>query len=71
MVKTQSQTSKVAIKKEEEEDCKPSLGLNVRNIRSSSRIAKKKPPIINNRPLPAQQVKLEEDTDTKSLLQSC
>jgi transposase len=70
MAKTQSQTGNVAIKKEEEEDCKPSLGLNVRNTRSSSRIAKKKLPVTNNRPLPAQQVKLEEDMDTKSLLKS-
>jgi transposase len=68
MAKTRSQTGKVAIKKEEEEDCKPSLGLmNVHNTRS--KIAKRKSPIINNRGLPAQQVKVEEDTDAKSLLQ--
>jgi transposase len=71
MVKTQSQTGKVAIKKEEEKDCKPTRLLHgVTNTKSSGRIAKKKPPIINNRRLPAQQVKLEEDTDTKALLQS-
>jgi hypothetical protein len=55
MVKTQSQTGKVAIKKEEEEDCKPTRLLHgVTNTKSSGRIAKKKQPIINNRPLPAQ-----------------
>jgi hypothetical protein len=71
MAKTRSQTGKVAIKKEEEEDCKPSLGLmNIRNTRSSGRIAKRKPPIMSNRRLPAQQVKVEDDTDTKALLQS-
>jgi hypothetical protein len=42
----------------------------VNNTRSSGRIAKKRPPIANNRQLPARQVKVEEDIDTKSLLQS-
>jgi transposase len=70
MVKTRSQAGNITIKKEEEEeDCKPSLRLgSVRNTRTSTRIAKRKPPILNNRPLPAQQVKVEEDTATKSLL---
>jgi hypothetical protein len=69
MAKTRSQTGNITIKKEQ--DCKPSLGLiNVYNTRSSGRIAKRKPSIINNRGLPAQQVKVEEDIDTKSLLKS-
>jgi transposase len=68
MAKTQSQTGNITVKKEEE-DNKPALGLmNVRNTRSSGRITKSKEPITNNRRLPAQQVKLEDDTDTKSLL---
>jgi hypothetical protein len=55
----------------DEQDCKPSLRLgSVRNTRTSSRIAKKKPSIINTRTLPAQQVKVEEDTDTKSIVHS-
>jgi transposase len=71
MVKTRSQTGNVAIKKEEEEDCKPSLHLgSVRNTRSSDRIAKRKPSTINHRVFSAQHTKVEEDTDTKSLLQS-
>jgi hypothetical protein len=72
MAKTRSQTGNVAIKKEEEEeDCKPSLRLgSVSNTRTSSRIAKRKPSIINTRTLPAQQVKVEEDIDTKSIIQS-
>jgi hypothetical protein len=70
MTKTRSQTGNITIKKEEQDD-KPTLVLNgVRNTRSSDRISKRKPPIINNRTLPAQQIKVEEDTDTKSLLQS-
>jgi hypothetical protein len=68
MVKTRSQTGNITVKKEEEDD-KPTLGLeNVRNTRTSSRIAKRQPPIISNRPLYAQQVKVEEDIDTKLLL---
>jgi transposase len=71
MVKTRSQTGNITVKKEEEEDCKPSLGLmNVHNTRSSGRISKRRPPVTNNGSLPAQQVKVEEDTDTKSLLKS-
>jgi hypothetical protein len=72
MVKTRSQTENITIKKEEEEeDCKPTRLLNgVTNTRSSGRIAKRKPPVTNNRSLPAQQVKAEEDTDTKPLLKS-
>jgi response regulator of citrate/malate metabolism len=71
MAKTQSQTGNVEIKKEEQEDCKPTLVLNeINNTRRSSRIAKRTPSVTNNRRLPAQQVKVEEDTDTKSLLQS-
>jgi hypothetical protein len=53
------------------EDSQADLLLNgVNNTRPSSRIAKRKPPIINNIRLPIQQVKVEEDTDTKPLLQS-
>jgi transposase-like protein len=70
MAKTQSQTGNTAIKKEEQ-DSKTTLLLNgVNNTRRSSRIAKRTPPIINNRRLPNQQVKVEEDTDIKPLLQS-
>jgi transposase len=70
MTKTQSQTENTAIKKEEE-DGKTALLLNgISNTRRSSRIAKRTPPIINNRRLPTQQVKMEEDTDIKPLLQS-
>jgi DNA-binding transcriptional regulator YhcF (GntR family) len=70
MAKTRNQTGSITIKKEEE-DVKPTLLLNgVSNTRTSSRIAKRRPSIINNRRLPAQQVKVEEDTDTKSLLKS-
>jgi parvulin-like peptidyl-prolyl isomerase len=66
--KTRSQTENITVKKEEE-DCKPSLRLgSVRNTRSSGRISKRKPAIINNGSLPAQQVKAEEDMDTKALL---
>jgi hypothetical protein len=57
MVKTQSQTENITIKKEEEVDVKPTRLLNgVTNTRSSGRIAKRKPPVTNNRSLPAQQV---------------
>jgi hypothetical protein len=70
MTKTRSQTENIAIKKEEE-DVKHTLLLNgVINTRTSSRIAKRRPSIINNSSLSVQQVKLEEDTDTKLLLQS-
>jgi hypothetical protein len=70
MAKTRSQTGNIVIKKEEE-DGKTALLLNgISNTRRSSRIAKRTPPIINNRRLPIQQVKVEEDTDTKALLQS-
>jgi hypothetical protein len=59
MVKTRSQSGNITIKKEEE-DGKPSLRLgSVRNTRSSGRISKRKPAIINNESLPAQQVKAE------------
>jgi hypothetical protein len=71
MVKTRSQTGNIAIKKEEQEDSKTTLLLNgVSNTRRSSRIAKRTPPVTNNRHLSAQQVKIEEDTDTKALLKS-
>jgi hypothetical protein len=70
MVKVASQTGNITIKNEEE-DCKSSLLFNgVTNTGSNIKITKRKPPIINNRPLPAQQVKVEEDTNNKSLLQS-
>jgi hypothetical protein len=68
MAKTQSQTGNIRIKKEEE-DSKPALFLNgANNARRSGRIEKIKPLIINNIRLPIQQVKVEEDTDTKPLL---
>jgi transposase len=71
MVKTRSQTGNITVKKEDEEDVKPTLGLeNVRDTRSSDRISKRIPPVTNNGSLRAQQVKVEEDTDTKSLLKS-
>jgi hypothetical protein len=70
MTKTRSQTGNTAIKKEEQ-DGKTALRLNgISNTRRSSRIAKRTPPTANNRRLPTQQVKVEEDTDIKSLLQS-
>jgi 3-methyladenine DNA glycosylase/8-oxoguanine DNA glycosylase len=70
MAKTRSQTGNITIKKEEE-DRQADLILNgVNNTRRSSRIAKRTPPIINNIRLPAQQVKVELDSDYKSLLQS-
>jgi transposase-like protein len=70
MAKTRSQTGNIKIKKEEE-DSKTTLLLNgVNNTRRSSRIAKRTPPVTNNRHLSAQQVKIEEDTNTKALLKS-
>jgi hypothetical protein len=70
MAKTRSQTGNIRIKKEEE-DSKPALLLNgVNNTRRSGRIEKRKPPVTNNRRLPAQQVKVKEETDTKLLLQA-
>jgi transposase len=62
MVKTRSQTLNITIKKEEEEDCKPSLCLYSANNTTTNKITK--------RNLSAQQIKVEQDTDTKSLLQS-
>jgi hypothetical protein len=71
MVKTRSQTGNITIKKEQEEDVKPTMLLNdVSNTRRSSRIAKRKPSVTNSSSLPALQVKVEGDTDTKSLLKS-
>jgi transposase len=71
MAKTRNQARNLTIKKEEEEDYKPNLGFgSARNTRRSSRIAKRRPPIINNIRLPIQQVKVEENTNTKSILQS-
>jgi transposase len=68
MVKTRSQTGNIAIKKEEEEYCKPNLGLGSATVTTRNKITKRKP--SNNRTLTALQVKLEQDTDTKPLLQS-
>jgi hypothetical protein len=62
MGKTQSQTLNITIKKEEEEDCKPSLCLYRANNTTTNKITK--------RNLSAQQIKVEQDTDTKSLLKS-
>jgi transposase len=71
MAKTRSQTGNIAIKKEEQEDSKTTLLLNgVSNTRRSNRIAKRTPPVTNNRHLSAQQVKIEEGTNTKALLKS-
>jgi response regulator of citrate/malate metabolism len=69
MAKTLSQTGNVAIKKEEQEDYKPTLLLNRVNNVTRSKITKRKPSIHKN-DLPAQQVKMEQDTDNKALLQS-
>jgi hypothetical protein len=64
MVKTRSQAGNITIKKEEEDD-KPTLLLNGANsTRSNTRITKRKP----SRTLSTQQVKVEQDTDNKSLL---
>jgi hypothetical protein len=60
MGKTQSQTLNITIKKEEEEDCKPSLCLYSANNTTTNKITK--------RNLSSQQIKVEEDTDTKSPL---
>jgi transposase len=70
MGKTQSQTGNIAIKKEEQEDSKTTLSVDSIATTSINKIAKKKPPIINNRRLPVLQVKAEEVIDTKALLQS-
>jgi transposase len=70
MAKTRSQTGNTTVKKEEEEDIKPTALLNRVNNAIKNKIAKRTPSVTNNRPLPVQQVKVEEDTDTKSLLQS-
>jgi transposase len=69
MVKTRSQTGNITIKKEEE-DTKPTLVLNGVNNTRSNKIAKRTPPVTNNRPVSAQQAKAEEDIDTKPLLKS-
>jgi transposase len=69
MAKTRSQTGNIVIKKEQEEDVKPNLGLGSVLNTTRSKMTKRKPTIHKN-DLPAQQVKVEEDTDTKSLLQS-
>jgi hypothetical protein len=66
MGKTQSQTLDISIKKEEEGDCKPSLCLYSANNTATNKITKRNP----SRPLSAQQIKVEEDIDTKSLLKS-
>jgi molybdenum-dependent DNA-binding transcriptional regulator ModE len=68
MAKTRSQTLNIAIKKEE--DCKPNLSVNSVTVTARKHITKRKPFKAKNKTLPAQQVKLEQDTDTKSLLKS-
>jgi transposase len=70
MAKTRSQTGNTTVKKEEEEDIKPTVLLNRVNNVTKKKITKRKPSKSKNKPLPVQQVKMEEDTDTKSLLQS-
>jgi hypothetical protein len=67
MAKTRSQTGNITIKKEE--DCKPTLGADSLTLTARNKITKRKPSENKNKSLPVQQVKLEEDTDTKSLLQ--
>jgi hypothetical protein len=67
MAKTRSQTRNIVVKKEEE-DCKPNLGLDSVNVTKRNKMAKRKPPINNNRRLSVQQVKVEENTDVKPLL---
>jgi hypothetical protein len=67
MVKTQSQTENIVVKKEE--DVKPTLDAASVTMTTRNKITKRKP-TINKKDLPIQQVKIEEDTDNKSLLQS-
>jgi transposase len=70
MTRTRSQTGNIAIKKEEEEeDRKPMLGANNVPMTTRSKITKQKSTIHKSN-LPAQQIKMEEDTNTKSVLQS-
>jgi hypothetical protein len=54
MGKTQSQTENISIKKEEEEDCKPMLGVDSVTVTTRSKITKRKSPIMSNISLPAQ-----------------
>jgi transposase len=67
MAKTQSQTGNITIKREEE-DCKTALRAANVTVAAKNKITKRKPSKSKNESLCAQQVKLEEDTDTKSLL---
>jgi hypothetical protein len=60
----------MAIKKEEEEDCKPTLDVVSATVTTTNKITKPKSFKNNNIPLSAQHAKAEDDTDTKSLLQS-
>jgi transposase len=69
MAKTRSQAGNITVKKEEQ-DVKPTLVLNGVNNTKSKKITKRTPPVTKNRTLPAQQVKVEEDIDTKSLFKS-
>jgi hypothetical protein len=66
MVKTRSQTGNPTIKKEENSETNLLLN-SVRNTRSTNRIAKREPSPHTNG-LSAQQIKEEEGSDTKSLL---
>jgi hypothetical protein len=67
MVKMRSQTGNITIKKEEE-DIKPTLGADNATVTTRNKITKRKPSKSKNKSLCDQQVRLEEDTDTKSLL---
>jgi hypothetical protein len=68
MVRTQSQTGNITVKKEE--DSKFTLSVDSIAMTTRNKITKRKPSKHKKRTLPAQQVKVEEDTDTKSLLKS-
>jgi hypothetical protein len=62
MAKTRSQTGHLTIKKKEDNETKLPL-----SGASNRKVAKRQSPKHKNS-LPAQQLKLEEDTDTKFLL---
>jgi predicted house-cleaning NTP pyrophosphatase (Maf/HAM1 superfamily) len=55
------------LEKEEEENCKPFICADSVTMTTRNTITKRKTPKNNIRTLPTQQVKVEQDTDTKSL----
>jgi hypothetical protein len=69
VVKTRTQTANITIKKEKEQDFKPILVLHSVRIvpRNSNRIVKRKSSKSKRNLLPAQEIKVEQDIDAKSL----